>query len=107
MGVMGSAGKTTTSWLIRGIFEELGQLTGMLGAPSPRQCWLESRAAPRASPLQLCARDAGGHRGSPLPFLLCLLRMHVSCSGMRCGPLSVGRLPRLVVTLGWRGPGAR
>lgn len=31
VGVTGSAGKTTTSWLIRGIFEELGQLTGMLG----------------------------------------------------------------------------
>ena len=34
VGVTGSAGKTTTSWLIRSIFEELGQLTGMLGVPS-------------------------------------------------------------------------
>jgi Mur ligase middle domain len=31
VGVTGSAGKTTTSWLVRSIFEELGQLTGMLG----------------------------------------------------------------------------
>jgi UDP-N-acetylmuramoyl-L-alanyl-D-glutamate--2,6-diaminopimelate ligase len=29
--VAGTHGKTTTSWLIRGIFEELGQLTGMIG----------------------------------------------------------------------------
>lgn len=27
----GSAGKTTTAWLIRGIFEEWGKLTGMAG----------------------------------------------------------------------------
>ena len=27
----GSIGKTTTSWLIRGIFEEWGKLTGMAG----------------------------------------------------------------------------
>ena len=27
----GSVGKTTTSWLIRGIFEEWGKLTGMAG----------------------------------------------------------------------------
>ncbi len=31
VGITGSAGKTTTSWLVRSIFEELGQLTGMLG----------------------------------------------------------------------------
>lgn len=37
VGVTGSAGKTTTSWLIRGIFEELGQHTGMLGA-STHEC---------------------------------------------------------------------
>lgn len=28
----GSSGKTTTSWLIRGIFEEWGKLTGMMGS---------------------------------------------------------------------------
>jgi UDP-N-acetylmuramoyl-L-alanyl-D-glutamate--2,6-diaminopimelate ligase len=28
----GSSGKTTTSWLIRGIFEEWGKLTGMVGS---------------------------------------------------------------------------
>lgn len=31
VGVTGSAGKTTTCWLVRSIFEELGQITGMLG----------------------------------------------------------------------------
>lgn len=33
VGVTGDTGKTTTTWLIRGIFEELSQLTGMIGAP--------------------------------------------------------------------------
>ncbi|CAL8464844.1 g4379 [Coccomyxa elongata] len=32
VGVTGSSGKTTTSWLIRGIFEEWGKLTGMMGS---------------------------------------------------------------------------
>ena len=32
IGVAGSSGKTTTSWLVRGIFEELEQVTGMIGA---------------------------------------------------------------------------
>ena len=34
IGVTGSAGKTTTCWLVRGIFEELQQMTGMIGGPS-------------------------------------------------------------------------
>lgn len=37
VGITGSAGKTTTSWLVRSIFEELGQLTGMLGR-RPSSC---------------------------------------------------------------------
>eukprot|EP00208_Stichococcus_sp_RCC1054_P003770 CAMPEP_0206139342 /NCGR_PEP_ID=MMETSP1473-20131121/5544_1 /ASSEMBLY_ACC=CAM_ASM_001109 /TAXON_ID=1461547 /ORGANISM="Stichococcus sp, Strain RCC1054" /LENGTH=890 /DNA_ID=CAMNT_0053533095 /DNA_START=451 /DNA_END=3123 /DNA_ORIENTATION=- len=32
VGVTGDTGKTTTTWLIRGIFEELSQLTGMIGS---------------------------------------------------------------------------
>jgi hypothetical protein len=30
--VLGSSGKTTTSWLIRGLLEQAGQLTGMMGS---------------------------------------------------------------------------
>lgn len=30
--VLGTSGKTTTSWLIRGLLEQAGQLTGMLGS---------------------------------------------------------------------------
>lgn len=37
IGVTGSAGKTTTCWLVRGIFEELQQMTGMIGAPQDSQ----------------------------------------------------------------------
>ena len=30
--LQGTSGKTTTAWLIRGIFEEWGKLTGMAGS---------------------------------------------------------------------------
>jgi hypothetical protein len=30
--VLGTSGKTTTSWLIRGLLEQAGQLTGMVGS---------------------------------------------------------------------------
>ncbi|GBF91369.1 hypothetical protein Rsub_04109 [Raphidocelis subcapitata] len=32
VAVTGSSGKTTVSWLVRGVLEELGQLTGMVGS---------------------------------------------------------------------------
>jgi len=32
ISVLGTSGKTTTSWLIRGLLEQAGQLTGMLGS---------------------------------------------------------------------------
>jgi UDP-N-acetylmuramyl tripeptide synthase len=31
VGVTGSSGKTTVSWLVRGLLEEMQQLTGMVG----------------------------------------------------------------------------
>ncbi len=31
IGVTGSSGKTTTTWLVRGMFEELQQTTGLIG----------------------------------------------------------------------------
>lgn len=30
--VLGTSGKTTTSWLVRGLLEQAGQLTGMMGS---------------------------------------------------------------------------
>jgi UDP-N-acetylmuramate-alanine ligase len=32
LSVLGTNGKTTTSWLIRGLLEQAGQLTGMVGS---------------------------------------------------------------------------
>lgn len=32
VGFTGSSGKTTVSWLVRGILEQLEQLTGMIGS---------------------------------------------------------------------------
>jgi hypothetical protein len=32
VGVTGSSGKTTVSWLVRGLLEEMQQLTGMVGS---------------------------------------------------------------------------
>lgn len=32
MAVTGTSGKTTVSWLIRGVLEQAGQLTGMVGS---------------------------------------------------------------------------
>ena len=32
IGVTGSSGKTTTTWLVRGMFEELQQTSGLVGA---------------------------------------------------------------------------
>ncbi|KAI8466586.1 MAG: Mur ligase [Monoraphidium minutum] len=32
IGIAGTSGKTTVSWLVRGVLEELGQLTGLVGS---------------------------------------------------------------------------
>jgi UDP-N-acetylmuramate-alanine ligase len=32
IAVTGSSGKTTVSWLVRGMLEQVGQLTGMIGS---------------------------------------------------------------------------
>lgn len=32
VGVAGSSGKTSVSWLVRGVLEQAGQLTGMVGS---------------------------------------------------------------------------
>lgn len=68
VGVTGSAGKTTTSWLVRSIFEELGQLTGMLGEAQ-----------------FLGVSKSGQHQ--PSHTILAMLTLSVACGSWRASSL--------------------
>jgi hypothetical protein len=39
VGLAGSYGKTTAAWLMRGLFEETGELTGMIGEQQLAILW--------------------------------------------------------------------
>lgn len=66
IGVLGSHGKTTTSWLARGILEEKGILTGMVGAIE--YAIAEDRLSAEGALWEPLEPDVAAGRDSTMPF---------------------------------------
>lgn len=88
VGVTGSAGKTTTSWLVRSIFEELGQLTGMLGARIGPSC-----SAPHVMLSLACNTHCSR-------FAWCLYGSLCATACASCAPLCMTPLAMVAYTVG-------
>jgi UDP-N-acetylmuramoylalanine-D-glutamate ligase len=66
--ILGTSGKTTTSWLIRGLLEQAGQLTGMVG--SIEYALAEHLMTPGANMWAPTEADSAAGRECSSPFHL-------------------------------------
>ena len=66
VGLVGSYGKTTSAWLMRGMFEEAGELTGMLG--SIEYAIAEDRLTAEGEVWEASEEDPSLRRDSSTPF---------------------------------------
>lgn len=68
VGVVGTSGKTTVSWLVRGMLEEIGALTGMVG--SIEYALAEDRLTPDGDLWEADEEDPTRKRECSAPFAL-------------------------------------